>query len=549
MKESIKKMINTKIDKQIIFKIIFCISLPFLTYLLSANNNKIELIDTLILSFICGIFFSFKVFKDTFKKYNYKILSFAIFISLYVEKIMHSYTYGVSKYIKIFLQKVFSYELSDTKFLLIFSILSLPALVQLVYIFIDKVGKKIYTIYKNMEKTDKKIMAIMTIIGFISTAVIYNCTSSFYSARNYKKNNETMYDVIYTSDSSRLFNNNAYLDINMSENDIRQPLFGVFSYPFATVAYILSELLFFIPNSYAIFLNTIQILLLSLSVYMITKMLNLNKKGKILYIIFSFCTFPMIIFSFIMEQYIFALFYLILAIYVYYTNCMETNYMYLGAIGTMITSGVIFPLISKFKSFEYWIKNVLKCFIAFFVIVIVSGRMYVFTTSIKKFIWLLRFSGQNLGFTIKLKQFLYFVQSIFIAPASHIVNNSSGMPTYQLVKVDSVCIVGIIILVLCTISFILNRKEKLSIISFCWVAFSYIVLCLFGWGTKENGLILYSLYFSWAYIVLLYMLLNKLIKNEKVKIGIVIAICVILLCFNIPGFARIINFSLTYYRI
>ncbi len=549
MREFAQKMVDTIREKQIIYKVIFFISLPFLTYLLSGNNNMIEIIATLVLSLICGAFLSFKVFKDTFKKYNYKILAFACFISLYVEKIMHMYSYDVSRYIKALVHRIFNYELSDTSFVLIFSILSLPALIQLVYIFIDKVVRKIYTIYKNMEKVDKKIIAVIAIIGFISTAIIYNFTTSFYNARNYLKDNGTMYDVIYTSDSSDIFNYNAYLSLNMPENDIRQPLFGVFSYPFAAIAYILSELLFFIPNSYAIILNTVQIILLSLSVYMITRMLNLGKNGKILYFIFSFCTFPMITFSFIMEQYIFTLFYLILAIYVYYTNCMETNYLYLGAVGTMITSGVIFPLISKFKSFKYWVINVLKCFAAFVVITIVSGRMYVFTTCIRDLGLLLRFSGQKLAFIVKLKQFLYFVQSIFIAPASYVVNNASGMPSYQLLNVDSICIIGIIILALCIISFILNRKEKLSIISFCWVAFSFVVLCLVGWGTKENGLILYSLYFSWAYIVLLYMLLNKLVKNEKVKIGIVVALCVLLLCFNIPEFVRLMNFGLTYYRI
>ena len=45
------------------------------------------------------------------------------------------------------------------------------------------------------------------------------------------------------------------------------------------------------------------------------------------------------------------------------------------------------------------------------------------------------------------------------------------------------------------------------------------------------------------------MLLNKLVKNEKVKIGIVVALCVLLLCFNIPEFVRLMNFGLTYYRI
>ena len=144
-------------------------------------------------------------------------------------------------------------------------------------------------------------------------------------------------------------------------------------------------------------------------------------------------------------------------------------------------------------------------------------------------------------------QFLYFVQSIFIAPKSHILADTLPV-AYRLDDVNFICLIGIAILILCLISFILNRKNKLALISFLWIIFSFLILCIFGWGTAENGLILYSLYFSWAYIVLIYLLIDKLIKNDKIKTILLFAIVIILLFFNIPEFLRIVKFGLTYYR-
>ncbi len=537
-KNNINKIV---IKNEIIFKIIFCISLPFLTFMLSERANSEELIVGVILSFLIGFIFCIKTFKDMFRDYDIKVLIASSIISLFVEKSFLLYVPNAKMRLAKFTLDFFNISINDNKIILFLVLLTLPALIEIIYIFIKKIGTKAIKGFNQMDRVGKKLILTVTLLGFIFTYILYGSSLVFF-------NPYALYDVIYTSDNGLLFNENVYMNFNMSENDIRQPLFGVFAMPFAVIAYILGELFFFIPNGYAIFLNTIQIFVLACTIYMITKMLNLDKNNKIMFLAFTFSTYPMIIFSFVMEQYIFAFFYLILTIYIYHFKLLKTNYAYVGAMGTLITSGILFPLTSKYDKFKNWIKNIFKCFIAFMVVAILTGQ---FTTIVNGFssigTLLNKFSGEKLEFLDKLKQFLYFVQSIFIAPRGRSLLYGGVIPLYHLYKVDFISVIGIIILVLCAISFIKNRTNKLSFISFLWIIFSFIILCLFGWGTQENGLILYSLYFSWAYLVLIYQLIGNLIKNKELKVIVIVSICVLLLCYNIPEFLRIVAFGVFYY--
>lgn len=229
---------------------------------------------------------------------------------------------------------------------------------------------------------------------------------------------------------------------------------------------------------------------------------------------FSFCCYPLILFSFVAEQYIIGLFYLILTIYVWYYKLIEINYLYIGAVGTLLTSDILFSFISRFKNIKNWFYNIFKCFIAFLIIMIITGQILEFYSAIIQFEKFISWSGEKILFIYKLYQFIYFVRSIFIAPKGNILIINK-FPLYRLIEVNYIDIFGLIILLLCIVSYILNRKEKFVNISFLWLIFSFFILCLLGWGTAENGLILYSLYFSWAYIVLIFKLIDKVIKNKK----------------------------------
>ena len=115
----------------------------------------------------------------------------------------------------------------------------------------------------------------------------------------------------------------------------------------------------------------------------------------------------------------------------------------------------------------------------------------------------------------KFYKYTTFVESLFKVPMGH-VEEFLGYNAYRLPIPTTISIFGLVILGIVLLSFILNRKEKIAWISILWVIFSIIILCFVGWGTVENGLILYSLYFAWAFYLLIYMLIKKLIHNKKV---------------------------------
>ena len=177
---------------------------------------------------------------------------------------------------------------------------------------------------------------------------------------------------------------------------------------------------------------------------------------------------------------------------------------------------------------------------------IISGRIYELLILKRRLTWLMGFSGKELVFSDKLLQFINFISSIFIAPISNIVVDN-GFHAYRLTEVSNVNIFGIILLIIALLGFILNKKTKFSIISMCWIIFSFIVLCVIGWGTAENGLILYSLYFDWAFISLIYMFILKVFNKKTSYKFVIITLSVLMFFINIYEIINIIQFGLQYY--
>lgn len=55
----------------------------------------------------------------------------------------------------------------------------------------------------------------------------------------------------------------------------------------------------------------------------------------------------------------------------------------------------------------------------------------------------------------------------------------------------------------------LFRRDRLARLCLAWVGVSFVLLCLVGWGTAENGLVLYTPYFVWAVLGLLTLALAR----------------------------------------
>ena len=111
---------------------------------------------------------------------------------------------------------------------------------------------------------------------------------------------------------------------------------------------------------------------------------------------------------------------------------------------------------------------------------------------------------------------------------------------------------GVLILVLCLISAWTNRNKKSSLLSIGWIGFSVIMLLGLGWGTAENGLILYALYFGWAFLVLLFQLVEKIGEklNLRFLVPVATVVCAVLLAaINIPAITEMIQFAIQYYPV
>ena len=160
-------------------------------------------------------------------------------------------------------------------------------------------------------------------------------------------------------------------------------------------------------------------------------------------------------------------------------------------------------------------------------------------------------SQVNITFINRLFQFISFIGNTFIAPLGEVNFTKYWFVSYQLQEVTSLSILGLILLVLMFVSFIINYKKKIAQISFGWLLFSFLILCIIGWGTAENGLIIYGIYFSWAYFILIYLLIDKLFnKYPKIKFLIFITLFILMFIFNIflkGGILDIIKFGHEYY--
>lgn len=531
-------MLNNKLQR--ILQILFVISCPALCLVLSKNTGKWIIVLSLGLSFLIGFFLVMKFWKNKFEKINiFKFIISFLFSNLFLQIIYdYHFKYGFAE--------VF-YNIAVWK-LAIAMVFALFGLTMIVYYLWGILNKPIINFFKSLTKNEKRFLIFYSIGMLIITIILYNLTGVFYFAEG------KFYDILYTTDSSAIFSTNVFININAIENVAsRQPLFGVFSVPFGLVSYIFSKIFFMVPNSYAVFLTWIQIILVGFMMVMLARLLNIKDKSKIFFYLFFLCCYSTIIFLFTLEQYIISTFYLILAIYVYFNMKKGVNYPLAMSAGCITTSAWFFPLVSKDRKIKTWLLNALKCLLFFFIIAILSGQFYFifdFFDSILNDAQ--RFGGDNVEFLDKLRMFLGFVKSIFIALPGRIIDSEHSTYLYEQYLLEPIyhfSKFAILILFICFISFILNWKNKFAKVSFSFIIFSVILILIAGYGTAENGTNLYSFYFGWAFISLIYMFIDRVISNEKFKNILIIILCIIMLILNIIAFVNIIKFGLLYYPI
>lgn len=383
----------------------------------------------------------------------------------------------------------------------------------------------------------------LIIVSLILMIVSFFQTDAFYGTQ-YK------FDIIYTSDSPILIKNNVYLNLTHQENDIRQPLFAVFSIPFVSIPYFVGEIFNVSATVQAILVNSIQIVLLFISNFMLSKMMRLNSIKRISFMLLTFFTYTYLLFSLMMEQYIIAYFWLILSMYLISERKSLNKIVLWGAGGTLLTSIVLMIFIpeeSPLTNFKKWFIDMMKYGCQFVVAILAFCRFDIFYYLLLNLSELCKYTGGNIKIIDKIYQYSAFICNYFIAPKANINTTTFNHISWQLDTIVNLNLIGIVILILVVISIILNKDKRSSVLAFCWVVYSLVILVGFGWGTKENGLILYELYFGWAFYVLIYQLIEKIEDKFNIKyltLTLSIVCSVLLALINIPAILELINFSI-----
>ena len=191
---------------------------------------------------------------------------------------------------------------------------------------------------------------------------IFNLTQAFYGTDN-------MYNVIYTSDSPALVKEKVYAYLKHTENDLRQPLFAIFSAPFTGFVYLINRIFHTSATINAFLINVCQLALMFLANILLANLLQLNRIKRIIFVFFVSCTYTSLLFSVMMEQYIFAYFWLIFVIFEIMVYSRPSFISMNAAIGTLITSASIFVSSKQKKeSVFHFIKELILTGVDFFIL-------------------------------------------------------------------------------------------------------------------------------------------------------------------------------------
>jgi len=364
------------------------------------------------------------------------------------------------------------------------------------------------------------------------------------------------YEVIYTSDSPSMIEPNVFLWPYHPENDLRQPLFAVFAAPLIAPAYLISlPFSGMSPMITPLLMNLVQIVLLVITNLMLTGMLRLNRTNRICFMLITSVIYTTLLFSVMIEQYIVAFFWLIFAAFSYTENRRASVIAVSAAGGSLLTSLAFLPLAysaeTDGKGFKSFLTVMVKAVIGFLTLFFAFGRLDTVLGLGKTAGILSSFAGGG-SINGRINQYLSFIASCFAAPDAAVDTVTYGHASWQLTRQNILNTdwVGAILLVLCLISFLINRRDKAVRIAGAWAGFSMLLLLVVGWGAPENGMILYTLYFGWAFLVLLFRLVQRI--GEKLKSGLLtpVVTCTIVAVLgwlNFRGIGALLSFAFSNY--
>ena len=410
------------------------------------------------------------------------------------------------------------------------------------------IGQALKRIVKSSDSIERWYMIIGAVVFIAFVVLICRKTEVGYQTN-------VPYDVVFTTDSGILVKSDAFFNINHPQNnDIRQPLFAITTIPFAAAAKILSRIapLSSLPSAYILIIQLMQVIFLLITAILLLRMSGITDKfSKIAFLVLYSFSYPVLLYSFVVEQYIASTFILILTIYISCYKKRQNAGLLALASGTLLTNSIIVPFVTARKEFSLWLRFVAKVVLYFLAMCVVCGKFRVLLRALVSIDFLLGFSSVGSRGTVdtigKLTQFSHFIMNTFTSPQTEVVEKAGSM-VFQLTEPQKVSVCGLVLLAVALASAIINRKLLCARICGLWSVFSIALLFIVGWGAPENGMILYSLYFGWALFTLVFLFCEKLFERHKpIRYAVYSAAFAIMAITNANGIAELVRFGMQYY--
>lgn len=547
------------IKKEKILNIILVLSIICCNQLVTLDSTKlVSILSALIVGIVAGYVLFHKQIIHKIVQWKpvikYKVdYWLCIFLGIQTSQILLRYFTVSESFMKSAILKFAAICNIDNNSLWLFGqlglqLLSIPFLCLLWFIIIHYCLPKIISFFKSFSKIEKRYFIVASAISLILITWVNLNTTAFTTPFNAETENLNLYDILYTTDNGIQINRNSFQNFNAPENDLRQPLFAVFAFPFGMIANIGAEIFNFFPQTtiYSFLIICLQGIVLIVCSILLSRLISKEKSG--FFLIFYSLMFVTVFFMLNAEQYVFGLFWLIILIYYFVEKKKSNPLLFSAATGSLMTNIVLLPYIVFKKNWRQFIQEGIKYGLIFCFLIILCGQTGRIINCISGFEVYQRSMGMDVSFMDRLYQYINFIASCFIAPKAMIDYSTFEHVSYQLQVSTGINILGFVLIMLMIASFVLNRKNQIAQISFGWLLFSFIILCLIGWGTAENGLIIYGIYFSWAYFILIALLLKQFLeKIPRYKTIVWCIIFIIMIYLNGKELWNIVEFGKEHY--
>lgn len=492
---------------QFIYPVVSCILCAF--YLFVMNKNCLSKID--------------------FKK-NKKLSIFTIFYTIAIGACFVVYGYGS------ILRKI------------LLGIASCFAIFCLMYWFVNVMLNLAKNFWQNLTSVDKKIFIILNCVGFF--IVIFSCLLTLHCTYP-----NLSYDAFFSFDIKYYVFRDFQANFNDANFHSIRHILDVFGRMVLTVIpFWFSKIFFFVPAVCAVIFALIQTVLISYCVLKIVHFLKVeNNILKILLTITLFASSGFLYNMLAPEKFVFALFYTIAAISLYF---QKSKYMWLFlalSIGSLTTNAwLLFVLLyDKEKSFKDYISELIFFVIIFVSAILIFGQGNVILNikqDIESIKYFSIYEGELNPILNKIYQFLLFVPNMILSPEFDIIKKSYyGDTWYSTWQQDpsfrAFSVIGIVICIVCIISFILNRKDRYTQICFINFIFMIVLLGVLGWGSACNEMFIYSSCFVWSVLSLIYKFIDSICKTDKAKLIVLSCLLVAIVGYNMVEFSRILYYG------